>query len=212
MYYKLLLNTIISLAICSILVIISYYYIDKPLAEWIYQQTNWILQKQIRQWVIEITQILHLLGLVLIILIILKKTLSNNLSKLELTSLATIINLIVTDHIKDTLKLVFGRSNLIVYTKNIHAWLQNPQHGFHPFHGGAAYQSFPSGHTAAAFAIASIIWIAYPKWRWLCIISCLLIILCLLWFNYHFFSDIIAGAFLGTITGAYTSYLFILNK
>ena len=211
MCYKLLQKTAISLTVCIILVIISNQYIDKPLAEFIYKHTAWVLYKKTHLWFTEASQILYFLAPILVILLILKKIISNHLSKSQLTFLAIVINLIVTNNIKDALKLAFGRCNLVMHVKNIHEWLQSSQHGFHPFHGGVAYQSFPSGHTAAVFAATSIIWIVYPKWRWLCIISCLAVTSCLLIFNYHFLSDIIAGAFLGTITGVYTVYLFVLE-
>ena len=212
MHYRLLQKTGIALTLCTILVIVSYKYIDKPFAEFIYQHTDLTLHQQIRHFALTASQILHFLAPIFVILLILKKLISEHLSKLQLTFLAIAINLIITDSIKDILKLVFGRYRPVTWMKNIPEWLQSPQYGFHPFHSGLAYQSFPSGHTAAIFAIMSVIWIVYPKWRWLCVISCATVMTLLLTLNYHFVSDVIAGAFLGAITGIYTVYLFVLDK
>lgn len=209
---RLLKKTGIALIICIIMIIISYKYIDKPLTKFINQHTDLNLNNKIRHFAVTVSQIAHFLTPILIILLILKKLISEHLSKLQLTLLAITINLIITDNIKGLLKLAFGRYRPVTWVKNIPGWLQSPQYGFHPFHGGLAYQSFPSGHAAAIFAIMSIIWIVYPKWRWLCFISCTAIIYLLLLLNYHFVSDIIAGAFLGAITGTYTVYLFVLDK
>jgi membrane-associated phospholipid phosphatase len=212
MHDRLLKKTVISLITCIILVIISYRYFDKPLANFMCAYADLALSKQIQQWLITISQILHFLTPVLVILLILKKIISDHLSKFQLTLLAIVINLIVTDSFKDFLKLVFGRYHLVMNMKHMQNCLQSVHYGFYPFHGGMAYQSFPSGHTAAIFAAMSIIWIVYPKWRWLCVISCTAVMSCLLIFNHHFLSDIIAGAFLGALTGTYTVYLFVLDK
>ena len=37
------------------------------------------------------------------------------------------------------------------------------EYGFHPFHAGRAYESFPSGHAAVVFAVLSILWLCYPR-------------------------------------------------
>jgi len=197
---------------CVVLVMVSYLYIDKPLAELMYRHFDIVLYEQIRQRLITTSQILHFLVLIFIILLILKKLIFDHLSKLQLTVLAIAINLIVTDNIKDVLKFAFGRYHLIMDVNNMHGWLQSSRQGFHFFNGGASYQSFPSGHAAAVFAAMSIIWIVYPKWRGFCVISCVAVMSCLLIFNYHFLSDVIAGAFLGILTGMYTGYLFVLDK
>lgn len=212
MHHRILQKTALSIIVCTILVVVSYYYVDKPFAEFVYQHTDPILHKKIRDWALMLSQILHFAAPIFIVLLILKKLFSDHLSKLQLTFLAIAINLIVTDSIKDILKLAFGRYRPVTWMKNGSEWLQSPQYGFHPFHGGLAYQSFPSGHAAAIFAIMTVIWIVYPKWRWLSILSCAVVIFFLLALNYHFVSDIVAGAFLGAITGTYTVYLFVLDK
>src|SRR5262249_4137128 len=49
------------------------------------------------------------------------------------------------------LKISFGRS----------------EDGFHPFHFGAAYWAFPSGHTACTLSVTSVALAAAPRW-WPC--------------------------------------------
>jgi membrane-associated phospholipid phosphatase len=68
-------------------------------------------------------------------------------------------------------------------------------------HGGAAYQSFPSGHMAATCAVVSVLWIWYPRLRWLVTIAGIAVGVGLIGANYHFLSDVIAGAFIGISIG-----------
>ena len=84
-------------------------------------------------------------------------------------------------------------------------------YGFHPFHFGKAYQSFPSGHAAAAFAVISILWLSRPRWRWLYAAVGGFVCVALVGLNYHFVGDVIAGAMLGSVTGVYATRLFGLR-
>jgi membrane-associated phospholipid phosphatase len=58
--------------------------------------------------------------------------------------------------------------------------------------------SFPSGHAAQIASVMTVLWITYPRlrglWGAMAVIGYLLLILG----NWHFVSDVIAGAFLGT--------------
>ena len=85
-------------------------------------------------------------------------------------------------------------------------------YGFHPFHSGAAYRSFPSGHTARTLAVAAVIWIICPRWRWACVAASVAVSVGLLGMNYHFVGDVIAGGFVGGIVGTYTAYGCGLRK
>src|SRR5262249_11783251 len=79
-------------------------------------------------------------------------------------------------------------------------------YGFHPFHGGSAYASFPSGTTARTLAVAAIVWIAYPRWRWACGLGSVAVAAGLLGMGYHFVGGGIAGGFFGGIVGTGTAH------
>jgi membrane-associated phospholipid phosphatase len=74
--------------------------------------------------------------------------------------------------------------------------------GFHPFHGGLDFGSFPSGHTAAICAVAAILWIYLPMYRALYTAGVAAISILLLAGDFHFLSDVIAGAFVSVSLAA----------
>jgi membrane-associated phospholipid phosphatase len=84
-------------------------------------------------------------------------------------------------------------------------------YGFHPFHFGKAYQSFPSGHAAATLAVLSILWLSRPRWRGLCATAGGIVCIALVGLNLHFVGDVIAGAMLGSVTGVYATRIFSLR-
>lgn len=59
------------------------------------------------------------------------------------------------------------------------------------------YYSFPSGHAAAAFALAAILMSWYPRGRWAFLIGASLVCLARVQLQRHFFSDVLFGAFVG---------------
>lgn len=85
--------------------------------------------------------------------------------------------------------------------------LRDHAYGFHFFHSGVAYQSFPSGHTTVAVAAMTAIWIAFPRliWRGLAVLVIAAVVIGLLGENYHFLGDCIAGGWLGATVAIYVA-------
>jgi membrane-associated phospholipid phosphatase len=111
------------------------------------------------------------------------------------------VSLLVAESIKQQLKFAFGRTWPESWTGNNPSLIANGAYGFHPFHGGVGWESFPSGHTVAVCAVASVLWLSYPRLRLPCVITIIAVVIGLLGANYHFLSDTIAGGFLGTTVG-----------
>ena len=65
--------------------------------------------------------------------------------------------------------------------------------------------AFPSGHTAYAFAGATLLGVRYPKLRIPLYIGAGLVGVTRIYLGRHYASDVIAGAAVGTITGALVS-------
>lgn len=202
---NLLSKTLVALGFCLLLVILSYFFIDRQVADFAYTHDQQMLDK----FFISLTYIssfLFILAPVIIVMAILKLARTGSISKFSNVSLVASINLLVADSIKDDLKYVFGRYWPETWVNNNPSWISNHAYGFHWFKLGQGYQSFPSGHTTIVFAFMSVFWIMYPKLRWLCVVTCGSVVVGLIAMNYHFVSDVLAGAFLGSISGMFAVY------
>jgi membrane-associated phospholipid phosphatase len=94
---------------------------------------------------------------------------------------------------KSFLKFIFGRTNT-------REWLLQPElYGFHWFQGVGLKAGFPSGHMAVFTALATSLWRFYPRYRIVYSIFLLTLAVALIATNYHFLSDVIAGAYLGVV-------------
>ena len=95
--------------------------------------------------------------------------------------------------LKAVIKPLVGRTNTRV-------WLFNPDlYGLHWFHGGDDYSSFPSGHMAVFTCLALGFWRFYPRYRHAYLGFLFLLAVALIATEYHFLSDVIAGAYLGWV-------------
>jgi membrane-associated phospholipid phosphatase len=95
------------------------------------------------------------------------------------------------------LKFVFGRTWPQYHEPSL---IHDGVYGFNFFHGGIAFESFPSGHVASVCALVGVLWMYYPRFRPLYAGCATAMALPLVVANYHFLSDVIAGGFLGIST------------
>ena len=103
--------------------------------------------------------------------------------------------------IKDQLKFVFGRTWPDTWINNNPSLIRDGVSGFNFFHGGAGYSAFPSGHTTVTCAVVAVFWVSYPRYRPLYAALVAVVVIGLIGANYHFLSDVIAGGFIGWLTG-----------
>jgi membrane-associated phospholipid phosphatase len=98
------------------------------------------------------------------------------------------------------LKLIFGR-------ETPDEFLRTGLDAFHPLEG-APWSSFPSGHAVQIVSVVSVFMMTYPKQRpvWIGLMGAGLVALIL--GNWHFVSDVIAGAAFGGLGGAATVTLW----
>jgi membrane-associated phospholipid phosphatase len=120
------------------------------------------------------------------------------LAKLDRACLLAGLSVLVTNIINDALKLLFGRT----WPQYLFpSFIGQGAYGFHPFHHGYGYKSFPSGHAAAVCALLSVAWRFYPRFRFLYVFTAISFSALLVVMNFHFLADVIAGAFLGSSIG-----------
>jgi membrane-associated phospholipid phosphatase len=113
----------------------------------------------------------------------------------ETAAVAAAVSTLLTALAALLLKMTFGRSS----------------DGFHPFHVGAAYWAFPSGHTACTLSVTAVAQVAFPRQRlgWWLVVGIVAVTLIAL--NHHFVGDILAGAFVGWAIGGTAARLFGLG-
>ncbi|MBV8107134.1 MAG: phosphatase PAP2 family protein [Hyphomicrobiales bacterium] len=98
-------------------------------------------------------------------------------------------------------KAVFGRTWPESWLGDNPSWIRDSVFGFFPFHQGAGWGSFPSGHTAVIAATATILWLVWPELRAVWVMLVAVVVAGLIGANYHFVSDIIGGLYLGVAVG-----------
>lgn len=80
-------------------------------------------------------------------------------------------------------------------------FIERHKYGFHFLHGITYWDSFPSGTATVSSAIVSVLWILAPRWRVSAVLCVFVLAGAVVLANYHWLSDVIAGAFLGVSIG-----------
>jgi len=190
---------LITFGLITILIAISYQWLDRPIAFLAHEHVRSLgIFGPLARNVPELVPPLAGLALIAVAIRALAKL---PLSHLQTTIFLCGLSFFVAGGIKTYLKIAFGRTWPETWIYGNPSLIHDGVYGFNPFHGGFGYTSFPSGHTTAVCAVASVLWICYPKWRWLYLVSALAISVGLVAANYHFLSDVIAGAYLGASMG-----------
>lgn len=99
------------------------------------------------------------------------------------------------------LKPVFDRTLPTIFLATGH-------YSFNWLHGRIGDSAFPSGHSAQAAAILSVLWVYYPRWRMLCGAAMAVLAFTLIAGEWHFLGDVIAGTFIGAALGATTIWFW----
>lgn len=197
-------RTFIALLICTALVALCYFFIDRPVAWFVHDEA--LSENRLFLWLTLPPPILQSwTPAVLAMLAILRAF--RPLRQSERALLASCIAIIVADQCRESLAYCFGRYWPETWTHDNPSYIKNGEFGFHLFHSGSWYGSFPSGHMARIASLAAVLWIAWPRGRWLGVLCSLAVAVGLLGMNYHFVGDVIAGSFVGGIVGAYAAWL-----
>ena len=178
----------------------SYVWFDRPIALFVHEH----FRNPHREVVDELSHFpnpLLLLALILSLILGLRLILGRPFSRHQANTFVCSLSVIATEITKNVLKFVFSRTWPETWVNDNPSFIRDGVYGFHFMHGGVAYQSFPSGHIAAVCTVISVLWIRYPQYRLFYLIAGLLPGSGLVGANYHFLSDVIAGAFVGLSIG-----------
>lgn len=200
-------QALVVLLLGGILVVVCYFFVDRPVACFVHNHRFY--PDDFLLWPPLVSDWLSYLAIAGIVAVAAWRFWRPG-GPLQTLLFAIAANLVATTAIKTLLKWAFGRTWPETWIHNNPSLLNNGVYGFHPFHFEKAYQSFPSGHAAATFAVISILWLSRPRWRWLYALVGGSVCAALVGLNFHFVSDVIAGSMLGSVTGVYATRLFHL--
>jgi len=195
----------ITAPLITLFVIISILYLDRPIAIFFYDMNSNLLitRDSVANEGSHATYVCYLLIIPVFIYYFYRK-----LSKHDSLSLSCIKavcqSLVFAYFLVNTLKYFFGRTSPL--EGNTLSFILHPSsYDFHWFEIGGSGASFPSGHMFIFSAIMVSIFAYYHKMTALCTILMCLLFAGLLFFNLHYFSDLIAGTYLGILlaTGLY---------
>ena len=202
-------NWAIGFSLTAAAVVLSYFWLDRPIASFVHEHLRDFDVFALLTYVPAISVPLAVLAFAAVAL--------RALSRRALTRLQTVIvisgaSLAVSEAVKVQLKFAFGRTWPETWVRDNLSFIRDGVYGFNPFHGGPGFAAFPSGHMSAICALLSVFWVCYPRLRVLYALVMAVVGIGLIGADFHFLSDVIAGAFLGIWTGWLTVALWELGK
>jgi membrane-associated phospholipid phosphatase len=202
-FARLFRKTLAALLLCTVLVIVCYLFIDRPIAFFVYD--HGLPHNACLKWLTLPPPIVQAWTPAVITALIIRRVFGP-FRRWEVALLTASVSMVVADQFRQSLAWVFGRDWPSTWIDNNPSLIGDGAYGFHLFHGSFVDGSFPSGHMTRTLAVTAIVWIAYPRWRLVCVLASLAVAVGLLGMDYHFVGDVIGGAFLGSIVGAYAAY------
>ncbi len=206
-YRRLLRCTLITITLCIVAVLICYFWIDRPVAFFVYRHhINTI--RVFRRLTYPPPEVQNWSALVLTILMIRRAW--GPFLRWQKVLLVACLSLIVADDFRISLGDVCGRYWPETWTHDNPSLIGTGTYGFHPFQRGDDIGSFPSGHACRVLGFATVWLIAMPRSRpvqVVVIVLCAPMLVSLVAMNYHFVGDVIAGSILGGIVAMYAAHL-----
>src|SRR5437016_8419545 len=159
-YRRLLRRTLIITAVCIVAVLICYFWIDRPVAFFVYR--HHINKIEVFRWfTYPPPEVQNWSALVLTILMVRRAW--GPFQRWQKVLLVACVSLIVADDSRISLGDVFGRYWPQTWTHDNPSLIGTGTYGFHPFQRGDDIGSFPSGHAARIFGSAGAWMIAVPE-------------------------------------------------
>jgi len=180
-------------------VVVSYYWLDRPIALFVHAHEHY---HYLFRRLTLIPEALAVLSLVVFLVLAFCALAGRRLARFPTVLMLCGTSLAVAVAIKDLLKYAFGRTWPETWSPFYPSFLGNGTYGFFPFHGGGAYESFPSGHATMACTVMTVLWICYRRFRPLYALCMVAASVGLVGANFHFLGDVIAGSFLGISAGS----------
>jgi membrane-associated phospholipid phosphatase len=184
---------------------LAYLFLDRPLSTFAFQNFH-----ETRGPFVAITHFLDWMELGAVLILCWAAVIfafGRTLGPRGLLALRTTLALFLAIGVKELAKLAFGRTWPETWVCGNPSFIRDGAFGFTPFHGGAGWSAFPSGHETVVCAVAGCLWVLTPRLRPLCVVAAAAMAIGLLGANYHWLSDVLAGGLLGWMIGLFVAKL-----
>jgi membrane-associated phospholipid phosphatase len=202
-YRRLFLQSLAAASVGAVLVVVCYFFVDRPVAFFVHDYQ--LARHEWLRWLTFPEPVFQLWSPALLV-VLAAWSAFRPARHWRQAMLALAIAVVLADQFKESLKLPSGRLWPDTWIHDNPSLIRDGAYGFFPFHDGEGYASFPSGHTARAFAAVAVLWLAYPRGRWAWVLGGMVLAASLVAMNYHFVGDVIAGGVIGSIVGAYVAF------
>src|SRR5437879_13610846 len=180
-YRRLLRCTLFTITLCIVAVLICYFWIDRPVAFFVYH--HHINTIQVFRWLTyPPPEVQNWSALVLTILVVRRAW--GPFLRWQKVLLVACLSLIVADDFSVSLGHVFGRYWPETWTHDNPSLIGTGTYGFHPFQRGDDIGSFPSGHACRILGFATVWVIAMPHNRIIATVLCVPMLVSLLVMTY----------------------------
>ncbi len=199
-FNRLLRQSILAILVCVALVVVCYYFVDRPVAYFVHNHE--IAKVEEFRWLTEPPPLVQSWSPLVLIGLAVRRAFGPWRRWQHVLFLAC-VSLIVADQFRESLGDLCGRYWPETWRDNNPSLIGTGAYGFHPFQVGDDIGSFPSGHATRISAFAAVFWLTLPRGRWLYAILAVPMLVALVAMDYHFVGDVIAGAILGSIVGVW---------
>lgn len=204
----LLARTLVALAAAAALVVVCYFWIDRPVAFFV--DDHGLNKYRVFRWLTYPPPWMQTVSPLVLALLVVRRAFAP-FTRCEKAFFVATVSLIVADQFRASLGDLCGRYWPETWFDHNPSLLGTGTYGFHPFRHGDDTGSFPSGHATRILAFATVFWIALPRTRILCLLVCPPMLAALVAMNYHFTGDVIAGSVLGAIVAVWAAQFADLN-
>jgi membrane-associated phospholipid phosphatase len=207
-FERLLRSTLTAIAACTLLVVVCYYFIDRPVAFFVHDHQIASLDGLRR--LTEPPPLAQSWSPLALVILLIRRA-GGPWRRWQHVLFVACVSMIVADQFRESVGDLFGRYWPETWHNDNPSLIGTGAYGFHPFQIRDDIGSFPSGHSARILGFASVFWMATPKMRWLVVVFATPMLVALVGMNYHFVGDVIAGSTLGAIVGTYAVKLSSLR-
>lgn len=193
----------IALAIGTVLVLVSYTWIDRPVAFYVHDH-HWNKVEAFKR-LTDPPPIVQAWAPLALALVAIRRA-WGPVPRWQWALFVACASLILADQFRESLGDVCGRYWPETWHHNNPSLIGTGTYGFHPFQAGDDTGSFPSGHSARIAGFFGVWWFAFPRGRVLYALLAVPMLFALIAMDYHFVADVIAGTTLGGMVASFAAW------